>query len=95
MIAAEHTPFGCCYYSLYNYVFNIRGKNNNYQDVVALFVHFVLLVAAGWYQLVLPGGSFFWEEKTCNFRKLWYNHDTLGGDCDSAPGEGKQPDPYY
>ena len=41
------------------------------------------------------GGSSFWEEKTCNFGKLWYNHDTLGRDCDSAPGEGKRPDPCF
>ena len=41
------------------------------------------------------GGSLCWEEKTCNFRKLWYNHDTLGWDEDLAPGEGKQPDPCF
>ena len=41
------------------------------------------------------GGSNFWKEMTCNFGKLWYNHDTLGGDCDSALGEGKQPDPCF
>ena len=51
-----------------------------------LFILFVLLAAAGWYRLMPPGGSFFWEGKTCNFWKLWYNHDTLGRDCNSAPG---------
>ena len=34
---------------------------------VPVFDYFVLLAAAGWYQMVSPDGSFFWKEKTCNF----------------------------
>ena len=30
--------------------------------------------------------QFLMEQKTCNLRKLWYNHDTLGRDCFSAMG---------
>ena len=35
--------------------------------VEGLVDYFVLLAAAGWYQMVPSGGSVFWEEKTCNF----------------------------
>lgn len=44
---------------------------------------------------MLYGGSYFWKEKICNFRKLWYNHDTLGWDEDPTLGEGKWPDPCF
>ena len=57
-----------------------------------LFDYFVLLAAAGWYRLMPSGGSFCLEEKTCNFWKLWYNHDTLGWDEVSSLGWRKQPD---
>ena len=36
------------------------------------------------------GGSFFVEEKTCNFRKLWYDHHTLGWDMVSTLDEGNR-----
>lgn len=45
--------------------------------------------------MMLSDGGYFWKEKTCNLRKLWYKHDTLGWDEDSALREGKWPDPYY
>ena len=54
-----------------------------------------MLAAAGWYWMMPSGGSYFWEEKTCNFWKLWYNHDTLGRDWFSTSGEEKQPDPCW
>ena len=45
--------------------------------------------------MMLSGGRFFWEEKTCNFQKLWYNYGTLGWDEGFVLGEVKQPDPYF
>ena len=45
--------------------------------------------------MMLSDGGYFWKEKTCNLRKLWYKHDTLGWDEDSALREGKWPDPYF
>ena len=36
--------------------------------------------------MVPSGGSSFWEEKTCNFGKLWYNHLRLWVGCRFCSG---------
>lgn len=72
-----------------------RNDYTMYEKDTLYFDYFVLLAAAGRDQMMLSGGRFFWEEKTCNFQKLWYNYGTLGWDEGFVLGEVKQPDPYF